>query len=400
MLFEPLVGRPALETSMCSSGIETILRAVRTHLGMDVGFVSEFSNGRRVFRHVESADGKQCIDVGSSDPLDQSYCHWVVEGRLPQLIRDPADHPFARSLPATKAVPVGAHLSVPIRLRDGRVYGTFCCFSMAPDPSLTERDLSVLRAFAQVAQEQVQQCLDEEEDRQQKLGRIAAVLAERDLEIVYQPAIRLDSPEVAFVEALARFSSDPYEPPNRWFEAAADVGLAVQLEILAITKALEGLEVIPNRSSMSINVSPETILSGELGPALASAPLERIILEITEHAAITSYPAIADVLAPLRGRGLRIAVDDTGAGYSSFRHILQMRPDMIKLDMSISRGIDRDPVRRALASALIAFAGEIGSELVAEGVETPAELRSLRELGVTVVQGHLMARPAHARELN
>jgi len=106
-----------------------------------------------------------------------------------------------------------------------------------------------------------------------------------------------------------------------------------------------------------------------------------------------------EALKPLRKRGLRIAVDDTGAGHSSFRHILQMHPDYIKLDMSLSRGIDRDPARRALASALIWFAREIGCKLVAEGVEKASELRTLRDIGVKIVQGHLIARPAPPAEI-
>ncbi len=399
MKFVPVVAGDPFDPTPGGANLDQILRAVRTHLEMEVGFISEFTDGYRVFRHVESVEGANYIGVGGSDPLEQSYCHWIVEGKLPSLIRDPAEHPFTASFPATKSLPVGAHLSIPIRLRSGRVYGTFCCFSTRPNPSLTERDLSVMEAFAQVAGEQIQQVLDSDEARQAKLSRISAMIANRDLQMVYQPAVRLDSPRVEFVEALARFRSDPYETPDLWFAAAAEVGLGTELEMLAVSLALAGLSELPEQFSVSINVSPDTLLSSELGTALASASLDRIILEITEHDAIASYAAIADVLTPLREQGLRIAVDDTGAGYSSFRHILQIRPDMIKLDMSISRGIDRDSARRALASALISFAAEIGSTLVAEGVETPCELRSLRALGVAVIQGYITGRPAPAADL-
>lgn len=399
MLFVPFGNGASLRCEPGLANMNQILRAVRSHLGMEVGFISEFTDGRRIFRHIESADGRRCIDVGGSDRLEDSYCHWIVEGKLPQLIRDPAEHPFTASFPATKSLPVGAHLSVPIRLRSGEVYGTFCCFSTKPDPSLTERDLSVMEAFAQVAGEQIQESLDSDAARQAKLRRVASIIANQDLHMVYQPAVRLDLPGVEFVEALARFRSDPYAPPDQWFALAAEVGLGRELEMLAVRLALEGRSELPEQSSISINVSPDTVVSAELAAALASQPLDRIILEITEHQAISSYRAIAEVLTPLRKRGLRIAVDDTGAGYSSFRHILQIKPDIIKLDVSIARGIDRDPARRALASALISFASEIGSQLVAEGVETPGELRSLRELGVTLIQGHIMARPACAREL-
>lgn len=283
MLFVPFGNGASLKCEPGLANMNQILRAVRSHLGMEVGFISEFTDGRRIFRHIESADGRRCIDVGGSDRLEDSYCHWIVEGKLPQLIRDPAEHPFAASFPVTKSLPVGAHLSVPIRLRSGEVYGTFCCFSTKPDPSLTERDLSVMEAFAQVAGEQIQESLDSDAARQAKLRRVASIIANQDLQMVYQPAVRLDLPGVEFVEALARFRSDPYAPPDQWFALAAEVGLGRELEMLAVRLALEGRSELPEQSSISINVSPDTVVSAELAAALASQPLDRIILEITEH---------------------------------------------------------------------------------------------------------------------
>ncbi|MDP8913144.1 MAG: EAL domain-containing protein [Pseudomonadota bacterium] len=120
---------------------------------------------------------------------------------------------------------------------------------------------------------------------------------------------------------------------------------------------------------------------------LAGVPLDRLILEITEHETVAHYSRLNRALDPMRSQGLRVAVDDMGAGYSSLRHILQIRPDLIKLDMSLCSGIDKDPARRALASALISFSREIDSQLVAEGVETEEERDVLRSLGVNLVQG-------------
>lgn len=393
------VGGGSLEPARCA-GMNLILRAVRTHLGMEVAFLSEFTERRRVFRYVETADAKRCIEVGASDPLEKSYCPWIVNGTLPQLIRDPADHPFTASFTATKAHPVGAHLSVPIRLRDGQIYGTFCCFSSRPDPTLTNRALATLKAFAQLAGEQIQQAIDSDEGQQTKWRRITTMLKTRDLEMVYQPAIRLDEPGIEFVEALARFRSDPYDPPDRWFAAAAELGLGVELEMLAITLALEGFRTLPESAVVSINVSPKTVLSDEFRDALHSVPPHRIIIEITEHEAVQLYSPLVEALDPLRKRGLKLAVDDTGAGHSSFHHILRLRPDLIKLDMELSRGIDVDPSRRALAAALVWFAREIDSRLVAEGVETASELKTLRDLGIKIVQGHLIARPAPIAKLD
>ena len=116
-------------------------------------------------------------------------------------------------------------------------------------------------------------------------------------------------------------------------------------------------------------------------------------MEVTEHEAISAYDELTKALGPLQKRGLRVAVDDAGAGYATFQHILRLKPDMIKLDMAITRDIDQDPARRALATALIAFARDTGSVLVAEGVETDGELDALRSLGITVAQGYHLGRP-------
>ncbi|HAQ85718.1 MAG TPA: diguanylate phosphodiesterase, partial [Pseudomonas sp.] len=144
---------------------------------------------------------------------------------------------------------------------------------------------------------------------------------------------------------------------------------------------------------MSLNVSPATVLTGSLAAALAHQPLDRLILEITEHASIGDYEIVANVLEPLREQGLRLAVDDAGAGFASFRHILKLKPDVIKLDGSLIRNIDSSTGCRALAAALIRFAEETGSKVVAECIETEAELAVLRELKVNKAQGFLLGRP-------
>jgi EAL domain-containing protein (putative c-di-GMP-specific phosphodiesterase class I) len=142
-----------------------------------------------------------------------------------------------------------------------------------------------------------------------------------------------------------------------------------------------------------VNVSPETVLSGELRPLLEQLPLDRLMLEITEHAYVDDYLALARELDPLRLRGLKLAVDDAGAGFASFRHILRLRPDVIKLDSSLIRLIDKEAGSRALAAALVRFAEETGCNVVAEGVETAEELAVLHALNVDKAQGYLLGRP-------
>jgi len=126
---------------------------------------------------------------------------------------------------------------------------------------------------------------------------------------------------------------------------------------------------------------------------MSELPGHRLVLEITEHATVEDYDALRAALRPLRGRGVSVAIDDAGAGYSSLRHILALEPDLIKLDMSLTRNICLDPARKALAAALISFARETGSRIIAEGVETAAELATLQSLGVEKAQGYFLGRP-------
>lgn len=161
----------------------------------------------------------------------------------------------------------------------------------------------------------------------------------------------------------------------------------------AIKLAMSSLPSFPPEAYLAVNASPATILSPELSETLATLPVERIVVELTEHEMVESYNEIIATLQPFRTRGLRLAVDDAGTGYSSLQHILYLRPDLIKLDMNLTRSIDLDPSRRALASALVKFARETNARIIAEGVETDAELTMLRQLGIEKVQGYLLGRP-------
>jgi EAL domain-containing protein (putative c-di-GMP-specific phosphodiesterase class I) len=230
-------------------------------------------------------------------------------------------------------------------------------------------------------------------ERRECHGRIARVLAGHGFAMVFQPIARLDTGQVIGAEALARFAAAPVRPPDQWFAEAATVGLGTDLELAAITAAIGRLDDLPSGAYLSINASPETACASGLPDALAAAPVERVVLELTEHAQVEDYPRLERALADLRSRGMRLAVDDAGSGYASLQHILSLSPDIIKLDCVLTRGVDTDPARRALASALVGFARDIGALIVAEGVETPGELEVLREIGVTHGQGYYLGHP-------
>lgn len=369
------------------------LRSVRSLLDMEVAFVSEFKSGQRVFRYIDSGRPDIPLAVGGSDPLEESYCQRVVDGRLPQVIQNACEVEEALTLPATRALPVGAHVSVPIRFSDGHVYGTYCCFSTYPDYKLGDRDLRTMRLFADMVGKVIEHQVAMEHARDEVVTRLRSALDSDGFISVYQPIFNVAEETVVGYEALTRFLVEPVRSPDLWFIEAASVDLQEELELAAIRKALRGFDYFPDGTYVSLNASPATILKGGIAGLLADYPADRLMLEITEHVSISDYEIIVAALEPLRRKGMKLAVDDAGSGYASFRHILKLRPDVIKLDISLIQKIDSDPCSRALAAALIKFAEETGSQVVAEGVETRAELEVLRELKVDKVQGFLLGRP-------
>jgi EAL domain-containing protein (putative c-di-GMP-specific phosphodiesterase class I) len=226
-----------------------------------------------------------------------------------------------------------------------------------------------------------------------RLARIERVIREDLVTIAFQPIVDLRTRRPRAVEALARFPVEPLRGPAQWFAEAAEAGLLVELELAAIRAALRAAAALPPELRLAVNASPATLLSPELAATLAAHAGRRLILEITEHAPVEDYEAIGAALARLREGGVRLAIDDAGAGFASLRHILRLAPDVIKVDMTLTRGIEDDRPKRALARALISFASDIGATIVAEGIESTSEASALWDLGVRFGQGYDIGRP-------
>lgn len=237
-------------------------------------------------------------------------------------------------------------------------------------------------------------------DAAQWRERLERVLSDGlQLTMNYQPIFDLKSGELSGVEALARFASDPRMTPDRWFAAAWASGLGEAMELLAVSEATEILDQLPGGAYLSLNLSPRADLLRAFGEFAQDLPLDRMVVEITEHAPVADYPGVRAAMEQLRLRGVRFAIDDTGAGYASLRHILQLHPDFLKLDISLTHGIDTARSQRAITAALVAFAEETSCSVIAEGIETKAEEDTLRELGVGYGQGFLLGYPGPLADL-
>ncbi|OZD67381.1 phytochrome-like protein cph2 [Rhodococcus sp. 06-1059B-a] len=223
--------------------------------------------------------------------------------------------------------------------------------------------------------------------------RIESLVSDGGPTVVFQPICETATTAVVGYEALSRFPFG-HGSPLMWFKDATAAGVGPQLELAAIDAALSAMHVLPETTFVSLNASASTIRSTDLLSRLRPHLHSRVLyLEITEHERVDDYRAIARSVEGLRAAGVRISIDDVGAGFSGLRQVVELKPDTLKIDYTLVHGIDTDPTRRAATAALAAFAREVGATLIMEGVETEEELRVAVELDVDMVQGFYTGRP-------
>lgn len=209
-----------------------------------------------------------------------------------------------------------------------------------------------------------------------------------------QPIVDLHRGTIAGYEALARFPAPPAAAPDRWFLEASRYGLAVELERDVLTHAVQSLPALPDAAFLSINVSPAFLASPAWPRLITSCTrLDRLVIELTEASAVDHFKIAHTAIKMARQRGARLAVDDTGSGYASLQQVMRLRPDFVKLDRGFIANCDKDSARAAVIESVAAVAARIDAWLVAEGVETEAELRCLMRLGVPLAQGFFLGRP-------
>jgi PAS domain S-box-containing protein len=220
--------------------------------------------------------------------------------------------------------------------------------------------------------------------------RVATIIETTAFTPVYQPIVDIFSDRIVGFEALTRFNNG--RSPEQQFAEAAMANMGRQLEMAAVARAVAGAQDLPAGAWLNVNASPALILGGDDFARLALNSPRPLIIELTEHEQIRDY---ARFRAAVRGLGpnVRLAVDDAGAGFSSLRHILELQPSFVKLDRALVTNIDDDHARQALVAGLLHFARDGGFWLIAEGVETEAELQTLRELEVHYAQGYLLGKP-------
>ena len=395
-----------VEQSSSTVDLSMLLEAIRQFLDMDVAFTSRFAQDQRKVELVSANDETSFshpLTSGLSDPLEQSYCFKIASGELGNIISDTAANEITRAMPVTRKLEIGAYIGVPITLQNGDIYGTLCCYDKAPNRKLNPRDVELLHIIASYAGQVLGRNLANQQHKDKLCSAVREVIDNDRIEVVFQPIYGKQSKSYEYYEVLARFNTQPYRPPNEWLDDADFVGLGLEVESAIIKQVVSRLHVAATQKlelKASINVSPRMVESGLLPGLLAEVSSEQVRIELTEHVGVTNYETFRSYLKPLVQRGFKICIDDVGAGFASLKHILEIEPDVIKLDLSLASNIHLDPKRQALVTGLLAFARSFNCEVVAEGVETAQEFQALKTLGVTFFQGWFFSRPVRFEQLD
>ena len=289
------------------------------------------------------------------------------------------------------AAGVAAAAYVPLH-HEGRLIGLLgsAAGEAAGGHDVLSEQFPILIEVAEVAGAALGPALAALDERSTAASVIESILADRRFHPVFQPVRDLVSDRIVGYEALTRFDA-PLQP-DRVFRMASALGRLRELEAATLNAALDAASELPKDCWLSVNTSAD--LLGDVGPlaAILKRTRRRLVIELSEHELIEDY---APITAAMRALGPRcsLAVDDAGAGFASLRHILEVRPAYVKLDLALVQGVSEDVSRRALVAGMVHFARDAGFILIAEGIETPGDLAALRMLGVEMGQGYLLGRP-------
>jgi EAL domain-containing protein (putative c-di-GMP-specific phosphodiesterase class I) len=378
--------------------IADLLRTARRSLRLSVAFLSRLDGTTQHLEVVDAAGPAALLfREGATQRQETSFCQAILDGRLPAVIPDVRRFPAAMALPAARLPRIRSYVSVPVTLSDGSLYGTFCAAGLTTDKELTERDRALMEVLARAAALIIEPDVVERARRSEIEGRILPVLGAGGPVVVAQPIVDLASGARVGAEALSRFPAEWGLAPDACFAEAHSVGLGEQLELVALARAADLLD--ETGGYVAMNVSPAVARSTGFAALFDLLPLDRVVLELSEHDPVDDYGALAAALAPFRASGMRLAIDDVGAGFSSLRHIVVTEPDIIKLDRTLVDGVDLDPVLTALVRSMVDIAQACGARVVAEGIESAADAAALFALGVDHGQGWYFGRPGPASDL-
>ena len=372
--------------------VRTLLGLLRTRLGLDTAWLSSFGDGMQTFEVLDGDADAVNLSPGDRVLLSDSYCVRVIDGRLPAVIPDTTANQTTDALSITRELNLGAYVGVPVLSPGGTTMGMLCAVSREAKPHLADADLRIVRQVAELIGTLLESPEKGTNTTSAQRAAIRKVVSQSDFEVVFQPVHEAATGRVIGLEALARFPHAPFRP-DAFLAQAALLGLGIELEIAILKRVISKLPRLPEDVFVAVNMSPGAAQVAPWDQLLADGDATRIVLELTEHDAVLDYSALDQALEACRTRGVRVAIDDVGAGFSSFSHVLELSPEFVKIDQSITRHIDVDAARRRLAHAIAELAVQMGATVIAEGIESQGELDTIASVGIVAAQGFYLSRP-------
>ncbi len=407
LLFDPVTGLPT--TPLLFPRIESLLeeRGEISLLCINIVKYSKIEEiyGWQVFDDVMRKVASALEEITGSELRDSDIiAELMISGNAFVVLLSP---------PRTSDTMVNEHLSSLARRVEGRVCSAlraaldlpvFLKFGCYVGAATVRQDKS--KRLERIVHDALDQALEQADSREavdadERKARLRDIISNEDVRTFVHPVIHLPDRTVMGYEALTRGpEGGEFERPDKLFKVAYDSDLVLKLERLCRHKALQVASQMPANRLMFINIEPEAVVDPELRDVVFSSMLNeaelspgQIVLEITERAAITDFPTFRSTLEYLRMLGFAIAVDDAGAGYGSLQCLAETRPEWLKIDMSLTRGVDTDEARQQLVTSLVTFADRMDVKLIAEGIETAEQLAMLESLGVVYGQGFYFTEP-------
>jgi EAL domain-containing protein (putative c-di-GMP-specific phosphodiesterase class I) len=376
--------------------VTDLLDVLRQHLGMDVAALAIWLD-RQLVVQLFAGDGRSFgLIPGVAIRNGGELYRDVRDGRIPTVSGNVHGRAQAQHSSALAELDVGAYAMTTLTDSRDEPYGLL--FSLTHDacPTLQERHQQFVQLLASFLRDSLLDLREMWQTRSQIWSAISNVIDAGGPDMAFQPIVRLDTGDVGAVEALARFSERTggrTRTTEEWFRDARLVGLSKELDLAAISRATDAIPDLPSGMKLAVNASPSTVAAGLHEFVEGLAHRDQIIIEITEQENYTAGQETVLAVNHLRDLGVRIAIDDAGTGYSGLEKLVQLRPDVIKIDQVLTRGVHHDPARRALTAGLVALAGEIGGTVIAEGIETRAECDAMLKSGVRYGQGYYLGVP-------
>ena len=376
MLSVTLLGQGEGDTDDAWNHYQTILDEIST-------FLPEFSRRalRRSDRLLEPVISGNSFVVLLTPPRDdRSFNRTDLASVRNRLLRDLNGH-LSRTMPRPALERFQAYVGASLVRHDSSIDGR----------------LIIYRGVEEAIADAMQQREREERQRNVYLRRI---LRGGQVRAVYQPIVDLVERRVIGYEALTRLKREGFRSPDQLFRVAHESGALWTLERLCRQRALETLPPLEEDQLLFLNIEPDSMFDPQLRDAAflrqmkdAGLAPRRVVLEVTEHAAVRDFASLRRVLEEIRAMGFRLAMDDVGSGYAGLQSIAEIRPDFLKIDMSLVRDLHLNAIKRELITTIRRFSEKTGIAIVAEGVESEAELASLANVGVRCAQGFLFAEP-------